>query len=103
MLASCSGGNLAATELQAAAPARKRAGKLLRAYYVDAVDVQTLKREQARSSAKVAEAESQLANDGEKSFGSCCRRPRMGRPKGVWILYVPGPDADRILMYGNSP
>jgi DNA invertase Pin-like site-specific DNA recombinase len=40
--------------------------KLLRAYYADAVDVQTLKREQARINAEVAEAESQLATDGEK-------------------------------------
>jgi hypothetical protein len=54
------------------------------------VDVQTLKREQARNSAEVAEAESQLANDGGESFGSCCRRPRMSRPKGVWILCVLG-------------
>jgi hypothetical protein len=40
--------------------------KLLRAYYADAIDVQTLKREQARINAEVAEAESQLAMDGEK-------------------------------------
>ncbi len=40
--------------------------KLLRAYYTDAIDVQTLKREQARINAEVAEAESQLATDGEK-------------------------------------
>jgi hypothetical protein len=40
--------------------------KLLRAYYADAIDVRTLKREQARINAEVAEAESQLANDGEK-------------------------------------
>ena len=40
--------------------------KLLRAYYADAIDVATLKREQARINAEVAEAESQLANDGEK-------------------------------------
>jgi hypothetical protein len=40
--------------------------KLLRAYYADAIDVTTLKREQARINAEVAEAESQLANDGEK-------------------------------------
>jgi site-specific DNA recombinase len=40
--------------------------KLLRAYYADAIDVQTLKREQARINAEVAEAESQLAIDGEK-------------------------------------
>jgi len=40
--------------------------KLLRAYYADAIDVPTLKREQARINAEVAEAESQLANDGEK-------------------------------------
>ena len=40
--------------------------KLLRAYYADAIDVATLKREQTRINAEVAEAESQLANDGEK-------------------------------------
>jgi site-specific DNA recombinase len=40
--------------------------KLLRAYYADAIDVQTLKREQARINAEVADAESQLASDGEK-------------------------------------
>lgn len=39
--------------------------KLLRAYYADAIDIQMLKREQARINAEVAEAESQLANDGE--------------------------------------
>jgi predicted nucleic acid-binding Zn-ribbon protein len=35
--------------------------RLLRAYYADAIDVQTLKREQARINDEVAEAESQLA------------------------------------------
>jgi site-specific DNA recombinase len=40
--------------------------KLLRAYYAAAIDVATLKREQARINAEVAEAESQLANDREK-------------------------------------
>jgi site-specific DNA recombinase len=40
--------------------------KLLRAYYADAIDVQILKREQARINAEVAAAESQLATDGEK-------------------------------------
>jgi DNA invertase Pin-like site-specific DNA recombinase len=40
--------------------------KLLRAYYADAIDVATLKREQARINAEVAHAESQLAVDGEK-------------------------------------
>jgi site-specific DNA recombinase len=40
--------------------------KLLRAYYGDAIDVATLKGEQARINAEVAEAESQLASDGEK-------------------------------------
>ncbi|HEY3213471.1 MAG TPA: recombinase family protein [Actinomycetota bacterium] len=40
--------------------------KLLRAYYADAIDVTTLKREQARINAEVTEAESQLAADGEK-------------------------------------
>lgn len=40
--------------------------KLLRAYYADAIDVQILKREQARINAEVAEAEAQLATDGEK-------------------------------------
>ncbi len=40
--------------------------KLLRAYYADAIDVAILKREQARINAEVAEAESQLATDGEK-------------------------------------
>ena len=37
-----------------------------RAYYADAIDVTTLKREQYRINAEVAEAESQLAQDGEK-------------------------------------
>jgi len=40
--------------------------KLLRAYYADAIDVAILKREQARVNAEVAEAESQLATDGDK-------------------------------------
>jgi site-specific DNA recombinase len=40
--------------------------KLLRAYYAEAIDVQTLKREQGRLNTEVAEAESQLAIDGEK-------------------------------------
>jgi hypothetical protein len=40
--------------------------KLLRAYYADAIDVQILRREQARINAEVAEAESQLASDGDK-------------------------------------
>jgi len=40
--------------------------KLLRAYYADAIDVETLKREQARINAEVAEAEAQLATDGER-------------------------------------
>jgi predicted nucleic acid-binding Zn-ribbon protein len=40
--------------------------KLLRAYYADAIDAATLKREQAQINAEVAEAESQLARDGEK-------------------------------------
>jgi site-specific DNA recombinase len=40
--------------------------KLLRAYYADAIDVATLKREQARINAEVADAESQLATDGVK-------------------------------------
>ncbi len=40
--------------------------KLLRAYYLDAIDVEMLKREQSRINADVAEAEAQLANDGEK-------------------------------------
>jgi site-specific DNA recombinase len=40
--------------------------KLLRAYYADAIDVETLKREQKRINAEVAEAEVQLAADGEK-------------------------------------
>ena len=51
---------------QAASPARQREEKLLRAYHADAIDVATLKREQARINAEVAQAESQLANDGEK-------------------------------------
>jgi hypothetical protein len=55
------------------------------------VAVQTLKREQARTRRRGArEAESPLANDGGEAVGSCCRRPRMSQPKGVWILYVPG-------------
>jgi hypothetical protein len=40
--------------------------KLLRAYYADAIDVESLKREQARINAEVAEAEVQLATDGER-------------------------------------
>jgi hypothetical protein len=40
--------------------------KLLRAYHADAIDVETLKREQKRISAEVADAEAQLAADGEK-------------------------------------
>jgi site-specific DNA recombinase len=40
--------------------------KLLCAYYADAIDVATLKREQSRINAEVAEAESRLATDGEK-------------------------------------
>jgi hypothetical protein len=40
--------------------------KLLRAYYADAIDVQTLKREQARLNSEVAQAEEQLATDGDK-------------------------------------
>jgi site-specific DNA recombinase len=40
--------------------------KLLTAYYADAIDVAILKREQARINAEVADAESQLAVDGEK-------------------------------------
>jgi len=40
--------------------------KLLRAYYADAIDVAILKREQARINAEVADAESQLATNGEK-------------------------------------
>jgi hypothetical protein len=40
--------------------------KLLRAYYADAIDVATLKREHARINAEVAEAESQLATDRER-------------------------------------
>lgn len=39
--------------------------KLLRAYYADAIDVATLKREQARVNMEVAGAESQLATDGD--------------------------------------
>jgi predicted nucleic acid-binding Zn-ribbon protein len=40
--------------------------KLLRAYYADAIDVAILKREQARINSEVANAESQVATDGEK-------------------------------------
>jgi len=40
--------------------------KLLRAYYADAIDVVMLRREQGRINAEVADAESQLATDGEK-------------------------------------
>jgi site-specific DNA recombinase len=39
--------------------------KLLRAYYADAIDVATLKREQARINAEVTRPESQIAADGE--------------------------------------
>ena len=44
----------------------KEREKLLRAYYADAIDVATLKREQNRINAEVAWAESQLATDGER-------------------------------------
>jgi hypothetical protein len=67
--------------------------KLLRAYYVDAMDVQSLKREQARTSAEVAEAESQLANDGGEGFRSCCRRPRMSR-RACGFCTCPGWDSN---------
>ncbi len=40
--------------------------KLLRAYSADAIDVAILKREQVRINVEVADAESQLATDGEK-------------------------------------
>jgi hypothetical protein len=40
--------------------------KLLRPYYADAIDVETLKREQARINAEVVEAEAQLATDDDK-------------------------------------
>jgi hypothetical protein len=40
--------------------------KLLRAYYADAIDVETLKREQSRIHAEVAEAEAGLTIDGER-------------------------------------
>jgi len=39
---------------------------MLPAYYADAMDVATLKREQARINAEVAEAESRLFADGKK-------------------------------------
>lgn len=51
---------------KAPSPGRQRAEKLLRAYCADAIDVRTLKREQARINAEVAEAEAQPANNGEK-------------------------------------
>ena len=40
--------------------------KLLRAYYAEAIDVATLKREQARINSEVVDAESQLAADGDR-------------------------------------
>jgi len=68
--------------------------KLLRAYYADAIDVQTLKREQARINAEVTEAESQLAADGGKLTqakqiidlaldlaGNCATSYRKARPE----------------------
>ena len=58
--------------------------KLLRAYYADAIDVATLKREQARINAEVAEAESQLANDGEKlAQAKTDHRPRARSGEGL--------------------
>jgi len=44
----------------------RRGQSVLEPDYADAIDVATLKREQAGINAEVAEAESQLANDGEK-------------------------------------
>src|SRR5581483_10016489 len=49
-----------------AAGRSERAEKLLRAYYADAIDVAILKHEQARINAEVAEAELQLATEGEQ-------------------------------------
>jgi site-specific DNA recombinase len=40
--------------------------KLLKAYYADAIDVDTLKREQARINTEVEEAEAQLSREGAK-------------------------------------
>jgi hypothetical protein len=40
--------------------------KLLRAYYAEAIDVPTLKREQSRINSEVAETELQLATEGDK-------------------------------------
>jgi len=40
--------------------------RLLKAYYADAIDVATLKREQDRINAEVAEAEAQLSSEGAK-------------------------------------
>lgn len=40
--------------------------RLLKAYYAEAIDVVTLKREQARINAEVAEAEAQLSSEGAK-------------------------------------
>jgi site-specific DNA recombinase len=40
--------------------------KLLKAYYADAIDVETLKREQARINTEVEEAEAQLSREGAK-------------------------------------
>jgi hypothetical protein len=51
---------------QAPSPARQQREKLLRAYYADAIDVATLKGEQARINAEVAQEESQLVSDGGK-------------------------------------
>jgi hypothetical protein len=58
--------------------------KLLRAYYADAIDVAILKREQARINADVADAESQLATNGEKlGTGEADHRPRARPGQGV--------------------
>lgn len=54
--------------------------KLLRAYYADALDVQTLRRKRARINAEVAKAESQLATDGEKL------RPASGWPESLTAI-----------------
>jgi hypothetical protein len=54
--------------------------KLLLAYYADAIDVAILKREQARISAEVAEAESQLVTDGR----SWRRRSRSSSSRSTW-------------------
>jgi hypothetical protein len=64
-------------------PANERE-KLLRAYYADAIDVSTLRREQVRINTEVAVAESKLATDGEKlAQAKADHRSRPGPGEGL--------------------